>query len=81
MSSLGIEINRHPFMFPGGYTRIGLTSNCDVVCYTCCRERRKDIESEFTHWEGEAIQCSHCNRWILAEYGEDGEYKDDVEYE
>jgi len=87
---LADSIAKAPFAFPGGYRRHALTDDGATLCATCCKSEREQIATtyqgdgwtvvaEFVHWEGEPINCDHCNTEYPSEYG--GEEVDNMLYQ
>lgn len=72
------------FAWPGGYPIVYLCSDGECLCPDCVNAEIDRVDSEIKnperhdqfrvvaheiHWEGEAIQCAHCNREIESAYG------------
>jgi hypothetical protein len=75
---------RAPYAWPGGYTKLALCHDGEVLCHTCTKEnyrlireaqRSGDLRSGWhvdavdVHWEGEPLQCANCNNDLPSEYG------------
>jgi hypothetical protein len=68
--------------WPGGYPIFYVTADGGVLCPECGNGRNGSEASENTddaqwrlvggdvHWEGEPLQCEHCNASIESAYGE-----------
>ena len=73
------------YAWPGGYQMALSTSDGETLCYSCGRAEFPQIArairdrsrcgwrvvGSFIHWEGEPLQCAHCNRSIPSAYGSD----------
>ena len=68
------------FAWPGGYPLHAVLGDGEPLCCACCeKERASILDAEFdrqwriegvqVHWEGEPLQCSHCNADIESAYG------------
>lgn len=70
-----------PFAWPGGYELHYHTKDGGVLCKDCANANleltlNEDDPQWFiiardVLWEGDPIQCDHCNRDIKPEYGDD----------
>lgn len=68
------------YAWPGGYPMYYLTADNGVLCPDCANQPDVDytdphdkqwhIVAGDVHWEGEAMQCDHCNGQIESAYGE-----------
>ena len=72
------DLSRNPFAWPGGYTRFGITSDCQPMCTECCKSERVLIATTTgtdgwclvasgIHYEGQ-LYCSNCSSEIPASY-------------
>lgn len=78
------DIIRAPFAWPGGYAKILLMSDGEVICKGCAQDnyklilratREKDrsgwqAEGVFIHWEGAPLYCANCGCELQSEYGD-----------
>lgn len=73
------------YAWPGGYPLYYLTSDCSVLCPDCVNSEIDRVDAEMrdperhnqfqvvavdVHWEGEPMQCEHCNAEIESAYGD-----------
>lgn len=75
---------RHPYCWPGGYAKVGIMSDGDLLCAECLRKEYRIILRATKHgdrdgwamagidvyWEGPPVCCAHCGSEINSEYGE-----------
>lgn len=65
------------FAWPGGYPIFYLDRDNSILCPDCANKSDKDDDEipQFKpiacdiHWEGEPLQCDHCNAEIESAYG------------
>ncbi len=77
------EYIRDPYAWPGGYPKILVMSDSEVLCADCAKENFRLIvqatkdqlgdgwqaEGVGIHWEGESHACAHCGFEIESAYG------------
>lgn len=75
---------RHPHAWPGGYTKILVMEDGEVVCPACAKANYRLISNSTRHasgdgWdangvnlyqEGPDLSCSNCNAVITSDYGD-----------
>lgn len=78
------EYIRAPYAWPGGYTKILVMHDGEVLCSDCARaDFRLIVSSTRTgardgwqaegvtlHQEGPALYCANCNKYIPSDYGD-----------
>jgi len=66
------------FAWPGGYPIFYLMADGECLCSKCANKEGATVDHEDKewriaaqdiHWEGDPIQCAHCNRDIESAYG------------
>lgn len=77
------QFARAPFAFPGGYPKVLIMADGECLCSACARAEYRQISNATRHalrdgwkaggvdihWEGEPLQCAHCNAEIPSAYG------------
>lgn len=75
---------RDKYAWPGGYPLFILLEDGEPLCPDCARANFRQIARDTRdharsgwdaagvdiHWEGEPLQCAHCNGDIESAYGE-----------
>ena len=77
---------REPWVWPGGYEKIFITSDGGVLCFSCADENKSIIlNSRAYHWNDgwevvgvdinweSELYCDHCGNKIPSEYGDNEE--------
>lgn len=78
------EYIRTPYAWPGGYQKILIMSDGEVICPDCARSEYRQISNSTRHklrdgwsaegvdifYEGASINCAHCNKQIDSAYGD-----------
>lgn len=85
LSDLKNFIRSGGYAWPGGYQMALLMSDGEVIDAKCAKENYRLIRNEmksdntrgswspaapFIHYEGEALQCAHCGKFLPSAYGE-----------
>ena len=74
---------REPYAWPGGYPKLLLMDDGECLCNKCAHENLKEIftdtkshqnsgwnaQASFIHYEGDPINCAHCNVATESAYG------------
>lgn len=77
---------RQPFAFPGGYAKVLVMGDGELMCRDCAKDNYRLISSETrwcrnnlsgwcvlgveVYWEGADVNCCHCGCDIKSEYGD-----------
>jgi len=76
---------REPYAWPGGYPKVLIMGDGEVLCAKCARENYRVISSITrafawsdgwfavdveVYWEGEQLHCCNCTNVIESAYGE-----------
>ena len=78
------EFIRAPYAWPGGYTKILVMHDAEILCADCAKENFRQIvsstksgardgwqaEGVSLHQEGPELYCAHCNKAIPSDYGD-----------
>lgn len=84
------SVAREPCAWPGGYAKLLLMCDGELLCPKCVRsefpaiarstiQKSRDgwqCEAITIHWEGPAEFCAHCNAELPSEYGDPNEGKE-----
>lgn len=63
-----------PYAWPGGYPVMYLTRDGMCICADCANkevDQSQAVTDAFIHWEGAAMQCEDCEKFIESAYGEE----------
>ena len=78
------EFIRQPVAWPGGYPKVAIMADGECLCATCAKANYKQVsrdtrargrhdgwavEGVQIHWEGEPLECAHCQTQIESAYG------------
>jgi len=77
------EQNPHGISY-GGMHILFLMGDDEPMCFDCVKEnpeeinsemnepcdRRWQIKTDFAHWEGQPLECSHCYKELPSHYGD-----------
>ena len=80
------DIADHPYAWPGGYPKYGVTDDGAAICKTCCQKEAETMDSSHAgdgwhleaigiNWESELV-CDHCSNPIESAYPTEGESND-----
>ena len=84
------EAIRQPYAWPGGYQLYLLMSDGEALCMKCARSEFRALleamrdndnsgwrpEAVDIYWEGPPMNCAHCGREMVSEYGDPAEEGD-----
>jgi hypothetical protein len=77
---LMLEMISRPYAFPGGYRRLALMDDGEVMSLDGVKQNRELIRESkgddgwgivglFVHWEGEPLICCQTGKELCSEYG------------
>ncbi len=77
---LALNIIRSPFVYPGQYSRIGITDDGEVVCRKCVKDNLHKIaksskgdcwhivtSEDIENYNNEALWCANCGKVVNRE--------------
>lgn len=85
------EFIRQPYAWPGGYPKILLMDDGEIICPACARKEYRQISNATRHylrdgwqagavgihWEGSPLYCAQCNAPTESAYGDPEDDSDD----